>query len=104
MGELPAVALSCIAGAGLGVLFFGGLWWTIRRAMSSRQPALWFGGSVLARTGLAVTGFYFVAAGDWKRLAAGVAGFLAARLVVTRVVKSSDAPVSGAVGQGSHAP
>jgi F1F0 ATPase subunit 2 len=30
------------AGLLLGAIFFGGLWWTVRKGVSSKRPALWF--------------------------------------------------------------
>ncbi len=71
----------------LGVFFFGGLWWTVRRALSSRQAALWFSGSFLARTAVTLIGFYFAAQGDWRRMAGCVAGFLGGRLFVVRLTR-----------------
>ena len=50
--------------------FFGGLWWTVRKGVSSRQPALWFFGSLLLRMSIALAGFYFVSGGHWERLLA----------------------------------
>ncbi len=104
MRDSLTLALACVAGVGLGVLFFGGLWWTVRKAVSSPQPALWFLGSLLVRTGVALTGLYFVSGGDGKRLAACLVGFIAARLAVTRVVRSSDRPALGPLREGNHAP
>ena len=46
--------LALAAGLLLGAMFFGGLWWTVRRAVSSGCPALWFAGSLLLRLGLAL--------------------------------------------------
>jgi len=34
MNEALTWAFSMLAGAGLGVLFFGGLWWTVRKVVS----------------------------------------------------------------------
>jgi F1F0 ATPase subunit 2 len=34
----------------LGTIFFGGLWWTIRKGISSKQPAALFFFSLLLRT------------------------------------------------------
>ena len=45
----------------LGAIFFGGLWWTVRKGVASRRPALWFLGSLLLRTSIALAGFYVVA-------------------------------------------
>lgn len=92
MSESVTIALACAAGAGLGLLFFGGLWWTVQRAVASRLPAFWFAGSLLVRIGLVVTGLYLVSRGDWKRLAACLVGFVAARMAVTWTVYSSGPP------------
>jgi len=57
MNDVPALALSLLAGAGLGAFFFEGLWWTVQKALTSESPALWFVGSLLLRTCLILTGF-----------------------------------------------
>ena len=87
MSEIASVSAAALAGMLLGVFFFGGLWWTVRRALTSTQAALWFSGSFLARTAVAMTGFYFAAQGDWRRMAACVAGFLSARLCMIRFTR-----------------
>ena len=70
-----ALILSLLAGVLLGTIFFGGLWWTIPRGVSSKQPAALFFFSLLLRTGIALAGFYFVARGDWRRVA-GLPGWI----------------------------
>ena len=62
MNELLTLVLALAAGVLLGAIFFGGLWWTVRKGVSSKQPALWFFGSLLLRMSIALAGFYFVAA------------------------------------------
>jgi F1F0 ATPase subunit 2 len=79
---LPMV-LSFAAGLILGAIFFGGLWWTIRKGLSSRRPALLFLGSAVLRMSIVVAGFYFVSNGQWQRLLACLMGFIMARLAVT---------------------
>ena len=103
MNELLILAFALVAGGLLGAMFFGGLWWTVVRAISSKQPALWFLGSMLLRTGIALSGFYFVAGGDWKRLLASLLGFIIARLVVTRLTRAAQQPGQLARKAG-HAP
>lgn len=76
-----------MAGLALGAVFFGGLWWTVRRAAASPRPALWFGASLLARMALAAGGFYLAGGAQWPRLAACLAGFVAARIVVLRLAR-----------------
>lgn len=80
MNEVLALTLAAISGVALGGLFFGGLWWTVRKGMASSSPAIWFLGSMLLRTAAVLTGFYFVGSGDWQRLLACLGGFLAARI------------------------
>ena len=87
MSETTGVLAATLAGMLLGVFFFGGLWWTVRRALSSRQAALWFSGSFLARTAVTLIGFFFAAQGDWRRMAGCIAGFLGARLLVIRFTR-----------------
>ncbi len=87
MIEPAALLLALLAGLLLGTLFFGGLWWTIRRGISSEWTAVWFFCSLLLRTGIVVTGFYFVSHGDWRRLLTCLLGFLVARLVVMRLTR-----------------
>ena len=68
MNEVLLLALALSAGLLLGAIFFGGLWWTVRKGVSSEQPAFWFFGSLLLRMSIALAGFYFVSGGHWERL------------------------------------
>ena len=88
MNEVLLLALALSAGMLLGAIFFGGLWWTVRKGVSSEQPALWFFGSLLLRMSIALAGFYFVSGGHWERLLLCVVGFVMARLVVTWLTRS----------------
>jgi F1F0 ATPase subunit 2 len=78
---------SLLAGVLLGAFFFGGLWWTIQMRSPSQWSGLLFAGSLLVRMAVAVTGFYFMSHGDWRRLVACLAGFLLARIAVTRLIR-----------------
>lgn len=97
MHEIGALLLALVTGALLGLLFFGGLWWTVQKGFAANQPALWFFGSLLLRTGTVVAGFYLVGRGQWERLLVCLVGFLIARLVVTLRLSSGQAlrPGSG---------
>lgn len=95
MHELMIRVLAVAAGIGLGGIFFGGLWWTVRKGVASRQPALWFLGSLLLRMGIVLAGFMLVGAGDWRRLLLCLAGFVVGRIAVshlTRPVAPAAAP------------
>ena len=91
MNETLALILSVLAGGVLGTIFFGGLWWTVRMGVASPRPVLWFLGSLLLRTVITLTGFYFVVAGGhWVRLLLCLLGFVTARVVVTRLTRPSE--------------
>jgi F1F0 ATPase subunit 2 len=83
---LPLV-LSLFGGVLLGIIFFGGLWWTIQRGVSSRNPATQFAGSLFLRTAITLAGFYFIAHGDWRKMLACLLGFSGARVCVTRLTR-----------------
>ena len=83
MTELLPLALAFVAGLLLGAFYFGGLWWTVRRGVLSKHPALWFSGSMLLRTSMVLVGFYVVGRGQWERLVVCLLGFVLARVLVT---------------------
>ena len=82
MSDYLGGAAAAVAGLALGGFFFGGLWWTVKRGMASRAPALWFTGSMLLRTALVLAGFYFIGVHHLGRMVLCLAGFVLARLVV----------------------
>ncbi len=82
MSEAFFLILAWMAGLVLGSVFFGGLWWTVRRGVVSKQPEMLFMCSFLLRMGITVSGFLLVGREDWKRLVVCLAGFVMARLVV----------------------
>lgn len=95
--------LAALAGAVLGALFFGGLWWTARRGAASPRPALWFFGSLLLRMGIALSGFYAVAGSHWDLMLACLLGFVAARMVVIRLTRRPSSPARSS-REARHAP
>jgi F1F0 ATPase subunit 2 len=82
MNEFLVLAPPLAAGLLLGAFFFGGLWWTVIRGVSSQRPALWFFVSMLLRTSITLTGFYFVGGENWGRWLLCLLGFVLARLGV----------------------
>ena len=104
MNELPPLALALLAGLVLGASFFGGLWWTVRKGVSSKQPALWFFGSLALRMSIVLAGFYFVSGRHWERLLLCLLGFIMARLIVTWLTRPSGEPHTRPAHEASHAP
>ena len=89
MNEALILVLAWAAGGVLGAVFFGGLWWTVRKGVSSKKAALWFIVSLVLRMSLALIGFYVIAAGHWERLLLCLLGFVTARLVVTWLTRAA---------------
>ena len=103
MNEILTLVLACVAGGILGAIFFGGLWWTVRKGILSKQPVLWFFGSMLLRMSIALVGFYFVSGRQWKRLLLCLLGFVIARLAVTWLTKPSGENQTRTAQEASHA-
>ncbi|MGK2908074.1 MAG: N-ATPase subunit AtpR [Desulfuromonadales bacterium] len=103
MNEAVLLVLAWLAGGVIGFFFFGGLWWTVRKGLSAKQPALWFFASLLVRMGIALTGFYFVSNLHFDRLMVCLLGFFIARMVVMRLTRTPEKPTS-LTEKASHAP
>ncbi len=89
---LKLVAL-VLAGCGIGLLFFSGLWFTVQGIVRQKHSGLILAVSFIVRMGLVVVSFYFLMAHDWKRLVALVIGFTLARIVMIRRIKQIRAEV-----------
>lgn len=79
-----SLAATFAAGMGLGFIYLLGLWYTVRRQSTLKNPGLWLFVSVVGRLALLLAGFYLVMAGSWQRLLACFAGFMVVRVVMTR--------------------
>jgi F1F0 ATPase subunit 2 len=103
MNEIVTPVLALMTGVVLGGMFFGGLWWTVRKSVSSKQPALLFLGSLLLRTSIVLVGFYLIARGRWERLLVCLLGFVMARLIVTWLTRAAVKPPC-LTQEAGHAP
>ena len=104
MNELLIGVLAWLAGLLLGGIFFGGLWWTVRKSVSSQRPALWLLPSLLLRMSITLAGFYFVSDGHWQRWLLCLLGFIMARLILTRLTRMSGEDQTRSATETSHAP
>ncbi len=91
MNEISNMTLSFIGGIVLGTVFFAGLWFTVKKMVNAKIPALWVFGSFIFRVGIVLLGFYFIGAGNWQRLLVCLLGFIAARFIVIHFTKAIDA-------------
>jgi len=103
MNEILHVLPALIVGMLLGAMFFGGLWWTVRKGVTSTRPSLWFFGSLLLRTSMTLVGFYVVSEGHWERLLVCLLGFTIARLIATRLTRIAERPTR-VTEEAGHAP
>jgi F1F0 ATPase subunit 2 len=103
MIETLTLLLAWVAGVLLGAVFFGGLWWTVRKGLTSKHPAWWFLGSLLVRTSITVTGLCFVASGHWERLLVCLVGFILARLIVAWLTRPMGDDKTHSLEEASHA-
>jgi F1F0 ATPase subunit 2 len=104
MNDMLNYTAALIAGLLLGTFFFGGLWWTVRRAVASPQPALWLLGSLLLRTAVVLIGIYAVGSGQWQRLMLCLLGFFIARIIVIRLTRPMAGSSRLATPEARHAP
>jgi F1F0 ATPase subunit 2 len=95
MSPFLSLAWAWVAGTGLGLFYFGGLWFTVQRLPTCRWPAPLVLASFVGRTAVVVVGFYFVMGGRWERVLACLVGFIVVRLVLVsrlRAELASDTP------------
>ena len=87
MNEILHITVAFAAGLALGIVFFGGLWFTVKNVVKSKIPALWIFLSFFIRMSITLLGFYFISMGSWQRLLICLAGFVIARFGVIRLTK-----------------
>ena len=104
MNDFLFLAPALAAGLLLGAFFFGGLWWTVIKGVSSERPALWFFGSMLLRMSVTLAGFYSVGREDWERWLLCLLGFVLARLVVKWLTRPPGEARTRRAQETSYAP
>ena len=80
---LPAL----FGGIILGILFFGGLWLTVRKGLTSKRPGIIFIVSLILRMGIVVMGFYYIGGDSWQKMVVCLVGFLMARIAIFHLTK-----------------
>lgn len=79
-----SILASTIIGLASGLVYFGGLWVTVRRLPVLGRPMLVALGGMACRLGLALVCVYWIGAGHWSRIASWLLGFFAMRAVLVR--------------------
>lgn len=94
MDMVPLVTAFC-AGCALGAFFSLTLWSSVRKMVDEKTPWHVMFGGYLFRTSVVVAGFFLVMAGSWERLMAALAGFVAAKVVMGRILGREDGRMKG---------
>lgn len=79
MNEWIPLVTAALTGVLLGAVYFGGLWLTVRKAVSAQRPGALVALSFAGRSLLALAGFYLASAGRVERLLACLVTFLLVR-------------------------
>jgi F1F0 ATPase subunit 2 len=84
-----SIMIATIFGAGLllGTIFYGGLYWTVKKGLASHYAGWWFTVSLWLRLGIAAGGFYLIGQDDWQRYVICFVGFIIARVAVVLLTK-----------------
>lgn len=81
---LMVLTVAFVFGAALGLLYFLGLWATVRQLPTLRWAPLWLLASLVLRLALLLGGLYWIGGADWRRFMAALLGIVLVRLLVTR--------------------
>lgn len=100
MNETMNIVIAFVTGVLLGIIFFGGLWWTVQKIVSTKWSAFWMFCSLMLRMSIVLTGFYFIAHDHWERLLVSLFGFIITRYFVMKIRLQHGKPLI--VKQGSN--
>lgn len=86
MNEWLGGLLAVLGGATLGLFYYAGLWFTLRRLPQQTHPGLWVFGSFTLRLAVSLAGFYLILGPDRHlgRLGVALLAFIAARVLLIR--------------------
>ena len=93
MNEIILYVLIFIGGFILGIIFFGGLWLTVKKGVKSKIPAVLFVLSSLIRTAILLLVFYYLIRYDWVFSIFCLIGFILGRYIMVRKIRTLNKPV-----------
>lgn len=73
-----------LLGLALGIFFYAGLWFTVKRLPGARHPALLALGSFWTRMLIVLAGFVFIIENRWEYALVVFAGFVAGRFATSQ--------------------
>ncbi len=85
-----SIFLLLLAGMLLGIVFYGGLWLTVRSLSSTRHPVWLTLCSFWMRMLAVLAGFLFLVKGSWQHAFICLAGFAIGRLAVSKYLATPE--------------
>ncbi len=82
MNDIIYLILAVFVGLLAGLIFYGGLWWTVQKVLVSKRPGLLFLSSYLLRTTFVLVSFVLVIDGNLLRLLFCFISFIIARIII----------------------
>ena len=92
MSTVIALTAGFVAGVALGLVFFGGLWWTTQRLATSARPGLLVSVSLLVRVVVLAIGMLLLAQVGGGPLLLAALGLLATRIGLPRLAVQGRLP------------
>ena len=71
-----------IGGIFLGIIFFGGLYWSVNKLPKVKHPASLMIVSALVRMIILITGIYFIAGNDIKKILSILGGVILVKIIM----------------------
>ena len=84
------ILIGIISGVILSLIYFGGLWYTLKQMERWRRPWILVAGSFLLRNAIVVAAFYFLIMQHWSALAAAFIAFMITRQVIVHKTGSPE--------------
>ncbi|MGB3975736.1 MAG: ATP synthase subunit I [bacterium] len=85
MNNVLQIAFVLVSGVASGLFYFGGLRFTVRKAVFSKKPNVWIFGSFIIRLGILIIIFRLFANLGLSRLLLLLAGLILGRIIITRI-------------------
>ena len=84
------MVISFLIGLLLGILYFGGLYYSTKKFNKVKRPALFMILSFIIRMGILLIGFYYLAKIDYRNVLIGLVGVILVRVIMVLKVKESN--------------